>query len=92
MATMTFRKVGGSVMATFPPIVLDFLNVKAGDSAEYLIEGDKIVIHPKTEETKKFPIRRYSLEKLIAEQKLIQKELDKDNDWVLEGPRGDEVL
>ena len=92
MATLTFRKVGGSVMATFPPIVLDFLNVKAGDSAEYLIEGNNIVIRPRAEEAKKFPIRKYSLDKLIAEQKLIQKELDKDNAWVLEGPRGDELL
>ncbi len=88
MAHLTFRKVGKSIMACFPQAALDFLNVKPGDTVEYVMEGDQLVVFPNR--TKKFTSRRYSLDQLIEEQKQIQEELN--NDWSNESSCGEELL
>ncbi len=90
MATLTLRKVGGSVVATFPKTLLDLLNVKAGDSVEYMFTNGKMIIvsKPKVEKKQK----KYDLSQLLEEQKLIQEEVDKDRGWVHAKPVGSEKL
>ncbi len=90
MATLTLRKVGGSVVATFPKTLLDLLNVKAGDCVEYMFTNGKMIIASKPKVEKKQ--KKYDLSQLLEEQKLIQEEVDKDRGWVHAKPVGSEKL
>lgn len=90
MATLALRKVGGSVVATFPKTLLDLLNVQAGESVEYTFSNGKMIIEskPKVVRNKK----KYDLSQLLEEQKLIQEEVDKDRSWLHAKPVGSEML
>lgn len=90
MATLALKKVGGSVVMTFPKALLDLLNVGAGDRVEYTFNDGKLIIDskPKTKKT----VKKYDLNKLLEEQKLIQAELDKDRSWLHAKPVGSEML
>lgn len=40
------RKIGGSVMLTLPPAILDLLDLKAGSTVDLAVEGDHLVVAP----------------------------------------------
>ena len=40
MASLTLRRVGGSVVATFPKALLELLNATEGDTVEYTFDDE----------------------------------------------------
>ena len=44
MASLTLRRVGGSVVATIPKTLLELLNAKEGDTVEYTFDDGKLII------------------------------------------------
>jgi len=54
--TTTLRKVGGSVMSTVPPAILDLLHPRAGET----VDGGRLVIEPTR-------TPRSSLDQLLAQ-------------------------
>lgn len=60
MHTTNLRKVGGSVMLSVPPTILDLLHLQAGDTVGVAIVDGRLVVDPK-------PRPRYTLAELLAE-------------------------
>lgn len=44
MHTTTLRKVGGSVMLSVPPALLEQMHLQAGSSVTISLEGGKLVV------------------------------------------------
>ena len=74
MYTTRLRKVGGSVMLSVPPAILDILHLQAGASVGFSIEGDRLIIesHPK---------RHYTLEELLSQCDASQPMSPQDRKW-----------
>ena len=51
MASLTLRRVGGSVVATFPKALLELLNATEGDTVEYTFDDGKLIIESKQKKT-----------------------------------------
>ncbi len=60
MRTTNLRKVGGSVMLTVPPALLDVLRLQPGAKVGIAIEDGRLVVEPQ-------PRRRYTLAELLAQ-------------------------
>ena len=65
MHMTVLREVGGSVMLTMPPALLDLLNLQAGATVGIALEGNRLVIEPP-------PRRRYSLDELLAQCRPVE--------------------
>ncbi len=78
------RKVGGSVVVSLPPAMLDQLQIGASSIVGIAVQGNRIVIQPQ-----KRP--RYSLAELIAASDNAAPEVA-DDDWTSGGPVGRELL
>ena len=76
MHRTSLRRVGGSVMLTVPPAMLQGLGLEPGTNVGVRIDGDRLVV----ERMKP----RYSLDQLIAEQAGISAEIGagQDADWL----------
>jgi antitoxin ChpS len=59
MHTTNLRKVGGSVMLTVPPAILEQLQLKVGATVGLAVDGQRLVMHTR-------PRPRYTLEELLA--------------------------
>lgn len=90
MASLTLRRVGGSVVATIPKTLLELLNAKEGDTVEYTFDDGKLIIESRQKRRRTLP--KYDLNQLLEEQKLIQAELDKDRSWLHAKSAGGELL
>lgn len=60
MHTTNLRKVGGSVMLTIPPALLELLRLQAGASVGLSIEDGHLIVHPR-------PSPTYRLSDLLAQ-------------------------
>ena len=78
------RKVGGSVVVSLPPALLDQLQIGAKSIVGIAVQGDRIIIQPQ-----KRP--RYSLAELLAASDIRAPEVA-DDDWASGGPVGRELL
>lgn len=85
MLTTYLRKVGGSVMLTMPPALLDLLNLKAGSAVGIFMEGDRLVV-----EAVMRP--RYSLTELLDASDYAASPVPEDRDWLDDGPSGGELI
>ena len=89
MHTTTLRKVGGSIMMTVPPALLDVLQLHAGATVGMAVDGDRLVIEPQRRP-------RYSLEALLAQcdasAEATPEEAAEDRQWLDARPVGDELL
>lgn len=65
MASLTLRRVGGSVVATFPKALLELLNATEGDTVEYTFDDGKLIIESKQKKRRKLP--KYDLSQLLEE-------------------------
>ena len=54
MASLTLRRVGGSVVATFPKALLELLNATEGDTVEYTFDDGKLIIESKQRNAENF--------------------------------------
>ena len=71
MASLTLRRVGGSVVATIPKTLLELLNAKEGDTVEYTFDDGKLIIESKQKKRRKLP--KYDLSQLLEEQYVFLK-------------------
>lgn len=85
MTTAFLRKVGGSIMLSVPPNILTTLHLKAGAEVALAVEGDKLVIKPKSRP-------RYSLDELLAQCKPAKKRSKDERTWLTGTPVGKELL
>ncbi len=85
MHTTNLRKVGGSVMITVPPAVLDMLHLKAGSTVALEVDGGRLVIDPK-------PQPHYTLEELLAASDYASPLSEEDQAWVDAPAVGREIL
>jgi antitoxin ChpS len=60
MHTTNLRKVGGSVMLTVPPALLDILHLQPGARVGIAVESGRLVVEPQQR-------RRYTLNELLAQ-------------------------
>jgi antitoxin ChpS len=69
------RKVGGSVMLSVPPALLEVLELRAGAAVGLAVENGRLVIDPS-------PRRRYTLEELLASSDYSTPQPADERDWV----------
>ena len=85
MHTTNLRKVGGSVMLTVPPALLDLLKIGAGAKVDIGVENGRLVVEPRTRP-------RYALDELLAQCDETAAPSAEDRAWVDAKPVGRELL
>jgi antitoxin ChpS len=85
MYTTNLRKVGGSIMMSVPPAILDLLHIGAGAKVGLAVDNGRIVVEPQSRP-------RYSLEELIAECDASAKHSAEEREWLNSHPAGSEIL
>ena len=85
MYTTNLRKVGGSVMLTVPPSLLEMLHLQAGAAVGLSVEGGHLVVDPQ-------PRKRYSLEDLLAQCDPGAALPVEDQAWTTSAPVGRELI
>jgi antitoxin ChpS len=85
MLTTKLRKVGGSVMMTVPPAILDMLRLKADATVALAVEGERLIV-----ESPRKP--RYTLAELLAQCDPNAPVSRQDREWLNSPPAGRELL
>ena len=85
MHTTNLRKVGGSIMLTVPPALLNLINVGAGTTVEIAVEKGRLIIQPKERP-------HYSLDQLLAQCDKNAPLSEEDRVWLDAKPIGNELL
>ena len=85
MLTTNLRKVGGSIMLTVPPALLDLLDLQAGDTVGIGVDNGRLVIEP-------VPRPHYTLADLLAQCDASQEVSQEDLEWLNVKPVGNELL
>ncbi|CAZ90462.1 AbrB/MazE/SpoVT family DNA-binding domain-containing protein [Thiomonas arsenitoxydans] len=85
MHTTTLRRVGGSVMLTVPPVMLDLLHLQAGANVGLQVEAGRLVVQPA-------PARRYTLDALLAQCDPSAPLSAAAREWLDAPAVGDEVI
>ncbi len=75
MHTTNLRKVGGSVMLSVPPAILEILGLQAGATVSISVDGGRLVIDPR-------PRKRYTLAELLAASDYSQPQPPEEREWV----------
>jgi antitoxin ChpS len=84
--TTSLRKVGGSVMLSVPPAVMDLLNLEAGQTLGLSVDGDRLIL----ERRRVRP--RYTMEELLSQCDLDAPTPEDDREWLDDRPVGLELL
>ncbi len=85
MHTTNLRKVGGSVMLTVPPALLDVLELRAGARVDIGIEKGRLIVAPRTRPS-------YTLDELLAQCDETAPDDHEDRAWLEAKPVGNELL
>lgn len=85
MHTTSLRKVGGSVMLTVPPALLDALELSVGAKVGLAVEDGRLVVEPTNR-------RRYTMAELLAASDYSQPQLPEEREWVDAPAVGNEPL
>jgi antitoxin ChpS len=75
MHTTSLRKVGGSVMLSVPPAILDLLHLEVGATVGLEVDGDRLVIS-----TRMKP--HYTLDELLAQCDGQAPLSEEDREWI----------
>lgn len=84
MHTTNLRKVGGSVMLSVPPAILDLLHLEVGATVGLEVEGDKLVIATRVKP-------HYTLDELLAQCDADAPVSETDREWIGLPPVGREL-
>lgn len=86
MATVTLRKLGGSVVMAVPRKILSLVDLKAGSQVRIAVENGRVVIEPRARP-------HYTLAELLAKSpgKSLRPSR-KDREWLSGGPVGKEAI
>lgn len=85
MHTTNLRKVGGSIMLTVPPALLDVLHLRPGVKVGVTVEGGRLVVEPQQRP-------HYTLDELLAQCNPRAARTKEDADWLSGKPEGDELI
>ncbi len=85
MHITNLRKVGGSIMLTVPPAILDLLHLHAGATVGLAVDQGRLVIEPA-------PRPRYTLEELLAQCDTSAEIGAEDRAWLDNKSAGNELL
>ncbi len=85
MHTTNLRKVGGSIMLTVPPALLDVLHLGAGAKVGLTVDDGRLVVEPQSRP-------RYTLAELLAASDYSQPQTPEDREWVDAPAAGCELL
>lgn len=85
MHTTNLRKVGGSIMLTVPPALLELLHLQAGATVGISVDGERLVIEP-------YPRPRYTLAELLATSDYSQAQPPEEREWVDAPALGREII
>jgi antitoxin ChpS len=85
MYTTNLRKVGGSVMLTVPPSLLDILHLKAGATVGLAVDNGRLVVEPSVRP-------RYSLDDLLAQCDAQVELTPQEKAWLDAPTVGNEVI
>jgi len=85
MHTTNLRKVGGSIMLTVPPAILDILHLHAGATVGLAVDHGRLVVEPIVRP-------RYSLDDLLALCDASVEVSAEDRIWLDNKPVGMELL
>lgn len=85
MHITNLRKVGGSIMLSVPPAILEQLHLQAGSTVTISLDGARLVIEAS-------PKPRYTLSELLAASDYSQPQPDADHEWIESAPTGRELI
>jgi antitoxin ChpS len=85
MHTTKLRTVGGSVMLSVPPALLEILRIQSGDKLDISVEGGRLVAEPQRR-------RRYTLDELLAQCSLRAARTRKEREWLCDKSAGNETI
>ena len=85
MHTTNLRKVGGSIMLTVPPALLNLLRLKAGATVAIGVENGRLIVEPQQRP-------RYTLEALLSASDYSQPQPPEEREWVDAPAVGRELL
>lgn len=85
MHTTNLRKVGGSVMLSIPPAILEMLHLQAGATVSVSVDGGRLMIEPR-------PRPRYTLAELLAASDYSQPQPPEEREWADAPAAGRELL
>lgn len=85
MHITNLRKVGGSVMLSIPPALLELLHLQAGATVGLSIDGGQLIVHPQAGP-------RYQLSDLLAKCDPNASLSKDDQEWLNASPVGNELL
>lgn len=85
MLTTNLRKVGGSVMLTVPPALLEQLSLAAGSAVSLAVEDGRLIVDPA-------PPVRYTLEDLLAASDYSPPMSQEERAWLDAPTVGREIL
>jgi antitoxin ChpS len=85
MVTASLRKVGGSVMLTIPPAILEMVQLRSGATARITVENGRLIVEPESR-------KRYSLQELLAQCDFSAPVSDEDAQWTASVPQGRELI
>ena len=85
MHTTHLRKVGGSIMLSVPPALLEMLHLQVGATVGVVVEGNRLVIEPQ-------PRAHYTLDELLSLCDASQPLSVEDQEWSNSRTAGRELL
>jgi antitoxin ChpS len=85
MHTTNLRKVGGSVMLSVPPAILDLLSLTVGAKVDIGVEKGRMIVEPRKRPT-------YTLAELLAQCEETDDPSAEDRSWLDAKPVGRELL
>jgi antitoxin ChpS len=85
MHTAKLRKVGGSVMLSVPPVILEMLHLQAGGTVGVSVDDGRLVIEPRTRP-------HYTLAELLAASDYSQRQPPEEREWVDAPAAGRELI
>jgi len=86
MHTTHLRKVGGSVMITLPPVLVDVLGLNIGEKVGLTLKDGQLIIKPKKTKPK------YKLDDLLAQCDHNAEFSEKEKQWLNANPVGRELI
>jgi antitoxin ChpS len=85
MHTTNLRKVGGSIMLTVPPALLDILHLRPGAKVGIAIERGRLIVEPQQRP-------RYTLDELLAQCDERLSPTKEEREWLNSKPVGGELI
>ena len=85
MHTTNLRKVGGSIMLSVPPALLNLMHLKEGAKVGIAIDNNRLIIES-------FKTPRYTLNELLAQCDASADFSEEDKAWVNGNSIGSELI